>query len=185
MKKIGLLLGFLPLVVYGILAGSSVTSVIVALAAALVTTILTGWSDLRKGKLLSWANLATFGGFFAIIGILGAQWLVPFMGTLIYATLAAVTFASMLAHRPFTLQYAREMVDPALWESPVFIRVNFLMTGVWGAVFAFNLFLSAVAISSSGFTSRLAQYLTYGMLVAGILFTLWYPAYLKKKDQVS
>jgi hypothetical protein len=185
MKKLGLILGFLPLAVYGILAGATLSSTLMALGAAGMTTILTGWSDLRKGMLLSWANLVMFGGFLAIIGVLGLQWIVPFMSILIYGTLTTVTIASMLAGRPFTLQYAREMVDPALWERPAFIQVNLLMTGVWGGVFAVNLSLSAVAANSPGFIGCLAQNLTYGMLALGILFTLWYPAHLKKKGQVS
>ena len=59
-------------------------------------------------------------------------WILPGMGMLMYAVLALVTFGSILAKTPFTLQYAREMVDRALWENPVFNRVNVLMTGFWG-----------------------------------------------------
>ena len=181
MKNPGLIAGFLPLVVYGILTGPGVTSVMIALSAAFIATIFTGWRDLRKGMILSWANLALFGFLLVIIGVLGAHWVVPFMSILVYAALAAVTFGSMAAHSPFTLQYARGMVDPSLWDKPAFIRVNYLMTGVWGGVFSLNALLSAIALTLPSASGILIPALTYGVLAAGILFTIWYPGYLKRK----
>jgi len=44
MKNAGILVGFLPLIVYGVIAGSSVASVNVALGAALIVTVITGWA---------------------------------------------------------------------------------------------------------------------------------------------
>jgi hypothetical protein len=42
MKKGGMLLGFLPLIIYGVLAGNSVSSVTIALAAATISTVIIG-----------------------------------------------------------------------------------------------------------------------------------------------
>ena len=129
MRNAGLFLGFVPLIIYGVLAGSSVFSVTMALAAATVATIVIGWTDLRKGMILIWANLVLFGCALIAIGIFGIVGVIPYMGVLIYAALAAVTIGSILVGMPFTLQYAREMVDKKLWENPFFIRVNILITG--------------------------------------------------------
>ena len=163
-EKAGILLGFIPLIVYGILAGDSASSVVTALGAATMVTIAAGLPDLRKGMILTWASLALFGGAFITAGVLDLTGIIPWMGIVIYAVLAAVAFGSMLVKIPFTLQYARGMVDRSLWEKPGFIQVNFLMTGVWGCVFGINLCL-----------------LTYLVLIAGIVFTIWYPGYVKKK----
>jgi amino acid transporter len=103
------------------------------------------------------------------------------MGMLIYAALAAVTFGSILAKTPFTLQYAREMVDEKLWENPFFIRVNVLMTGVWGVVFVINLALSYLAFVYPYSAGWITSPLTYLVLIAGIIFTIWYPGYIQKK----
>jgi hypothetical protein len=179
MKNAGLLLGFVPLIVYGVLA--SVTSMTLALAAATVTTIVIGWTDLRKGMILSWANLVMFGCGFITIGVLGIAWVTPYMGVLIYAALAAFTFGSILVGMPFTLQYARGMVDEALWKNPFFIQVNVLMTGVWGGIFSVNLGLSAIMIITPGSIGRVVQVITYIVLVVGIIFTIWYPEHIRKK----
>ena len=114
----------------------------------LIVTVITGFSDLRKGRILAWATLLLFGTLLIAVGVLGMTGILPVMGMLIYAALAAVTFGSILAKIPFTLQYARDMVDRALWENPVFIRVNVLMTGVWGGIFAINFTLSYLAFAS-------------------------------------
>jgi len=181
MKKIGVLLGFIPLIVYGVLAGNSVASVTIALAAAIVITLLLGWTDLRKGMILSWTNLLLFGCTLIAIGILDIDWIIPYMGILIYATLAAVTFGSIFARMPFTLQYARGMVDKALWDNPYFVHVNVLMTAVWGGVFSINLGLSAITLTTSGLIGRIAQMITYIVLAIGIIFTLTYPEHVRKK----
>jgi hypothetical protein len=98
----------------------------------MVMTVFTGIFDLIKGIILSWAPLVLPGSFFIAVGVLGMTWILPGMGMLMYAVLSLVTFGSVLAKTPFTLQYARKMVDRVLWENPVFIRVNVLMTGFWG-----------------------------------------------------
>lgn len=180
-KKAGILLGFLPLIVYGILAGSSSSSVITALAAATIVTVIFGFPDLRKGMLLTWINLVLFGSLLVAVGVLGMTGILPFAGILIYAVLAAVAFGSILAGKPFTQQYAREMVDRTVWENPVFIRVNVLMTGVWGGVFVINLLLNYLVLAAPGL-GRAASLLTYVVLIAGIVFTIWYPKHLRKKQ---
>jgi hypothetical protein len=184
MKRSGMILGFIPLVVYGVLAGNSVTSVTIALAAAIATYLIVGWTDLRNGMMMSWANVVMFGSALIAIGVFGIVWIVPYMGILIYATLAAFTFGSILIGMPFTLQYARGMVDRTLWEKPRFIRVNVMITGIWGGVFLVNLGLSSIAFIMPGLPGRIAQVSTYIVLAAGALFTLWYPERVRKKIPV-
>ncbi len=181
MKKAGILFSFFPLIVYGILAGKSASSVIIALGAATLMTILVGFSDLRKGMILTWANLVLFGVTFIAAGILNITGIIPVMGVLIYMSLAAVTFGSILFGIPFTLQYAREMVDRTLWENPGFIRVNILMTGVWGLVFAVNAILNCVALLNPERFGWIAVPITYLVLVAGIIFTLYVPGICTEK----
>ena len=182
MKNAGILLGFLPLIVYGVLAGSSASGVVFALGAALAVTVVTGFSDLRKGRILTWAPLILFGTLLIAVGALGLTGILPFMGMLIYAALAAVTFGSILAKTPFTLQYAREMVNENLWENPAFIWVNVLMTGVWGGIFVINLALSYLTFAYPYSAGWITSPLTYLVLIAGIIFTIWYPGYIQKKN---
>jgi hypothetical protein len=181
MKSVGILVGFTPLIVYGVLAGSSVSSVTVALGVALVVTVIAGFSDLRNGMILTWATLFLFGSLLIAVGALGMTGILPVMGMLIYGVLATVTFGSILAKIPFTLQYARKMVDRTLWEKPVFIRVNILMTGVWGGVFVINFLLDYLGFAYPRSAGWISPPLTYLVLIAGIVFTIWYPGHIQKK----
>jgi hypothetical protein len=160
MKNTGLLLGFTPLIVYGLLTGISASSVTIALAAAAATTILAGYADLRRGMILPWTNLGLWGGTLFAITVLKMNWIASYLGTLIYGTLAVVAFGSLVTGNPFTLQYARGMVDPKIHEHPLFIRTNLFMTGVWGGVFALNFLLSVVEMAIPGFFGRILQALT-------------------------
>ncbi|MEN6443822.1 MAG: hypothetical protein WC391_10175 [Methanoregula sp.] len=181
MKITGILPGFLPLIVYGVLAGSSVSSVIIALCAAAIVTVLAGFADLKKGMILAWTNLVLFCSLFVATGLLGMTGIIPGMGIIIYAVLAAVTFGSIVGRMPFTLQYAREMVDRALWDNPAFVRVNILMTGVWGGVFSINLLLDCIALAEPELARGVILPVTYVVLAAGIIFTIWYPGHIQKK----
>jgi len=180
MQKTGLLLGFAPLVVYGILSGTTHRSVTIALAAALITTLLVGYRDLRKGMILPLSNLFLFAAALLAVGVLGTDWIIPYLGILIYAALAAVALGSILAGTPFTLQYAREMVEPKVRDHPLFYRVNLLMTTAWCLVFTMNLILSMAILVFSPSQGRILQYLTYIVLLAGIAFTLWFPERMRR-----
>jgi len=179
--RTGILLGFVPLIVYGLLAGKTVQSIVLALGAATAVTVITGYSDLRKGMILVWATLVLFGIAFVAVAVMGLIAIIPWMGVIIYAVLALVAFGSILIKVPFTLQYARQMADRSLWEMPGFIRVNRLMTGVWGMVFTVNLVLSYCGVIMPGSPGSMASLLTYFVLIAGIVFTIWYPGYVQKK----
>jgi len=151
-----------------------------ALGAGAAATVLFGYSDLRKGMILAWATLLTFCSLFAALGPFGMTGILPVTGMLIYGALAAVSFASILAKDPFTLQYARGMADKSLWENPFFLRVNYLMTGVWGGIFAVNLAVSYLAFIAPDMIGRVASPLTWVVFAVGILFTLWYPGHVQR-----
>lgn len=178
----GLVLGFVPLIVYGVLAGIPGTGIVIALAAATVASVIFGYRDLRNRMLLSWANLLLFGCLLLAIGLFGMNWIIPFNSVLVYGALAAVSFGSILAGRPFTLQYARQVVDRPLWENPFFIRANIVITGAWTAVFFAGFVFNVLALAGPWPGFFVAQLLSYGFLAAGIVFTIWYPRHLRAKQ---
>jgi len=180
-SRAGILLGFVPLILYGILAGPSPESKVIALGAATLVTVVAGIGDLKKGRILTWASLLLFGGLLVAAAGFARTGILTWSGVLINAVLAGVTLGSILAGVPFTLQYAREMVDPAHHGTPVFLSVNRLMTGVWGGVFTVNALLNYLALVLPTTAGRVSSLLTYLFLAAGIVFTLWYPGHIRKK----
>ena len=181
MRNLGILVGFLPLIVFGILSGNTVQSTQIALLAACIVSLLVGYKTLKRGFYLDWANLLMFAGALIFLSVLNITMIVDYMQIVIYLVLALVAFGSILAGVPFTSQYARDMVDKSVWDTPVFKSINRFMTGVWGGVFVADLLLATYAKTGTGPYAPEAGMLVYGVLVLGILFTILYPDYYRKK----
>lgn len=101
--------------------------------------------------------------------------------TAIDSGLFLVGVLSLLAGRPFTLQYAREMADPEIARLPEFVTANYVITSVW--VFAFLLMVLANLL-----LFKLPDVpLWSGLVIAfairnpALYFTKWYPAYVRRK----
>ncbi len=90
----------------------------------------------RAPKILEVGTVVLFGGL-ALYAIFGGTTLsVIGVRLLVDSGLLLIVLGSMAVRQPFTLQYAREQVAPELWESPTFIRTNYIITGVWALAFA-------------------------------------------------
>lgn len=183
MKNLGILTGFLPLIVFGIISGTTLESTQIALLAACVVSLVVGFRTLKRGFYLDWANFLMFAGALFCISVLKITVIAEYMSIIIYLVLALVAFGSLIAGVPFTVQYARDMVDKSRWDLPFFKSVNVFMTAVWGSLFVVNLSLVTYAKFGTGFTAQVAGVAIYGVLIIGIAFTMLYPAYLQKKQQ--
>jgi len=183
MRKLGVLVGFLPLIVYAILSGDTLQSQEIALLSAAVISLVAGFRTLKRGFYLDWANLLMFAGALFCIAVLNITVIADYMTIIIYLVLALVAFGSLLAGVPFTSQYARDMIDKSRWDHPVFKSLNRFMTGVWGSLFVINLALVTYAKYGSGPFAPVAGMGIYAVLVLGLAFTVLYPAYLQKQQQ--
>jgi len=73
----------------------------------------------------------------------------PYSTALSLGWLALTAWGSLAVRRPFTLGIARTMVPPAVWDNPVFLRTNMIITAVWAASFTVNAALLAVLLSAA------------------------------------
>jgi hypothetical protein len=83
----------------------------------------------------------------------------------------------MAARTPFTIQYARERVDPSVWNTPRFLRVNYAISGAWALAFvvqaASGAFGDAVLDDPKNlWTGWIIRTLA---LILAVQFTVWYP----------
>jgi len=97
------------------------------------------------------------------------------MGILASGTLATATWLSILLGHPLTLAYARASVENKEWSSPGFIRTGYIMTGFWGIVFLANLLVNIAKLYYSGIAGWIYEFMQYGFLLIGMLFTVYYP----------
>ncbi|MDN7024333.1 hypothetical protein FGU65_05410 [Methanoculleus sp. FWC-SCC1] len=122
---------FAPWISFCLLPGDTMEELGIALIAGLVSTVVLNFNGIRKRYLFPVTTLV----FFVVmcIAVIGLQ-SVPvagFLGILAYGTLAALSWGSLLAGRPFTMDYAGEDVSEEGRKMPEYLSINRILTGVW------------------------------------------------------
>lgn len=175
--------GMAPWIVFSLLVGPGRFEIAVGIALATAVTLVVVTRVVNRGsswKLLEVADVVFFAAL-AVIGALASEgtlrWLETYAGELANITLAVIAFGSMAVGMPFTLQYAREQVDPALWHTPGFVRTNYVITAVWGLAFLVAAIAGAYGDlvlhnPNNIWTGWIIQILA---IVAALRFTVWYP----------
>ncbi len=176
-----LLLSFSPWIIFGILSGHTLTSLEIALVISLVLTIILSYKDLRQKMIVSWTTLIYF--LIACILVMGLHQyvVIPYIGIASNAVLTLLAFGTLAAGMPFTMQYARRDVPQERWSDPLFIRINQVMTGGWGVLFLIGFINSLIQFWYPNFLGILGDGLMYVTIIIGLVFTMKYPPYAKKK----
>jgi hypothetical protein len=184
MKELwGILRGFLPWIIFGVMAGPPLIRLEMALAVALVSVPVLGYQQLRRWFFLTWGSLLFFGLILILVAWLKNLWVIRHLDVLARGTLAAIAWISILAGQPFTLQYARQSVAPEYWHTPGFIRTGYLISSVWGIIFliALGASLSRPYLEQVG--EWLYHLLATGTMILGIIFTQWYVHRVRRARQ--
>jgi hypothetical protein len=160
-----------------------------AVGAALGLSLLVLLVSYRRGipiHLLELFGVAFF-VVFAVLGLVASpdiiRWLELWAGELANIALAAFAAFTLLIRRPFTLAYAKDTTPQEHWDSPVFLRINYVITAVWAGAFSFNAvvgFVGDAALHDSGniWTGWILQ---LAAIFAAVAFTEFYPDYATAK----
>ena len=93
----------------------------------------------------------------------------------------AIALLSIAFRFPFTLQYAREMVDPETAKLPGFIKASYIITWVWtGALFAM-MAANALMIYSPSLPLWSGLVIAFAARNSAAYFTKWYPQHRRAK----
>jgi len=182
-SRILLVAGFGIWVVYGFLAGMGHWPAAVAfgLAAGIGLLLLEAGRHLAI-KLLDWTIVVYF-GIAAIATFLVRSAAFPLYSPLVIWTLyAVVTWASIFSGAPFSLQYARESAAREHWQTPEFLRVNYIISSVWGGGFLINLGLVSVALAPRYSSLWLAVAAPLLIMGAAAVFTSRYTKIAKQRS---
>ncbi|HXC55775.1 MAG TPA: hypothetical protein VNU97_10805 [Rhizomicrobium sp.] len=174
-----LVLGFVPFILFDVLMRQSVDMALWIAFAAAFTLGMRSFLDTRVLKTLDAGNTALFGLLALYKGFIQPS---LSFGTVLLAvdgSLLAIVLGSLLLHEPFTLQYAREQVAPEQWTSRIFLRTNYVVTGVWVAALALMTGADAAATLASEISVTAAVVAGLAALAAALTFSLRYPAYLR------
>jgi hypothetical protein len=172
-----MLLAFAPFIAFVIIERTVGVSAGLA-AGALVSAVLLA-RDLvsreRRVKILEIGTFLLFGGLTLYAVLYGASWSVAAVRLRVDAGLMAIVLASIALRQPFTLQYAREKVAPELWNTPTFVRVNYVITFAWALAFGAMVVADVLMAYMPSVPHAAGVVLTIAALYAAIKFTGWYP----------
>ena len=170
------LFGFVPWIIYWIFSGTQLwTPAILGglfLAAGLVAW---RWIKRRDVKTMEAVTLV----YFTIHAIVTLGFNLPFFKiygpVLIGLTLAGMAWGTLIARSPFTYQYAREDWPREMWNNPIFIATNQIITGVWGLIFLVNAGLGALSLSFPHLNILLNAVVANILIGLGIAFSSFFP----------
>jgi hypothetical protein len=173
-----LVVSFAPWIAFLVIAGDTMRSLEVGLIVALTLSVVMAVLRLNRG-IIMWVGVV----FFAVVtvAVLGFHniWTITNLGVLANGALAVAAWAGLIVGRPFTLAYARQDTDPALWNNPVFIRTNVRITVVWATAFTISTAMAWVRIEHL-LPGWLCHSISYAGLLAAAVFTSWYPAHVRR-----
>ena len=170
MKTRTLILTFLPLIIFSVLARFLPHGYIgfAGLAAAVVALIaILASHPIWPPKILNTCSLVLF----ALIAVLGFtldknddRWLATWGAAGVGIILGLIILA-LIPVMPFTEQFARESTPQAYWSSPTFKKINRTLSTAWGvAIFAIGISRVAAAAINGHTTRRLPETLL-GLIV--------------------
>ena len=183
MKSLTLVLAFLPLITFSLLARLLPDGYIgiAGLAAAVAALIaITASHPVWPPKILNTCSLALF-ALIAVLGFtLGAgddRWLATWGGAGIGIVIGAVILI-LVPVMPFTGQFARESVPQAYWSSPTFKKINRVLSAAWGMAIVAVGASRVLAAAINGHTTRRLPETLLGLVipVAIIVYTLKFSA---------
>lgn len=183
----GPLAGLAPWIFLAVFEGPGSTGWVSGVALALSLFFVA--ADRLRGrsiKLLGWIDVLFFAGLFVLHFVLdddGQVWLEMWIGEISNITLFVIATASLLLRVPFTIQYARDEVDPEYWHAPLFLRINYMITGVWALAF----FVAAVAgwygdaVLEDNNNIWTGWVIQLAAMMTAVRFTAWYPGHARAK----
>jgi len=176
---------FLILAPYGAFAALMlVTSAAVSLFAGAAICLAVIVFDMVRGrslKILGTGSVVVFavvGGYVTLIdptlSVSGVKFAVD-------TGIFLVTLTSIVIRRPFTLQYAREVVDAETARIPGFIRANYIIAWAWTASMLLMMVGNIALIFVPGLPLWSGLLIAFAARNSAVYFTKWYPQYRKAK----
>jgi hypothetical protein len=152
-------------------------------AAAAIGVAVIAWDIVggRSIKLLGAGSAILFVGLGLYLTLVDSGWSASAVKLTVDAGTLAISLLSLAIRRPFTLQYAREVVDAETANLPGFLKANDVITGAWTAAFALMLMANLLMIYLPGLPLWSGLAIAFAARNTAAYFTKWYPAYRRAK----
>ena len=184
----GILLGFAPFIVFALLTNVAVDLALWAAFATAFALAIRDFAHTRILRVLDVGSTALFGLLALYAGFIQPGLSLQAVRLVVDCGLLLIAIFSIASRNPFTLQYAREQTPKEIWDHPVFIRTNYIITGVWTLSFLVTTLADGAATFDKGFPLSLDIAVGLGALALAVIFTARYPDYVRARassDEIS
>ncbi len=168
-----MVISFAPWLVLKILTSIPFSDPLTRLKTALFIAMLICLYQSKKAVkgFIFWGSIGFFSFSFVTVVLMTNMWIIGHLGLLSQLTMCAIAWGSILFRRPFTLDYAKEYVPQEFWTHPLFLRKNYLITGVWGCYFLLGVAINEIRIYEPQVSHLLLEVVDNASMIAIILFT--------------
>jgi hypothetical protein len=161
-----------------------VTSAAVSLFAAAAVCLMVIAHDILRGrsiKMLGAGSVILFAALGAYLTLVDSGLSTSAVKLTVDAGVFAISLASLAIRQPFTLQYAREMVDTETAKLPGFLKANYVITWAWTLAFLLMLMANVLMIYVPGLPLWSGLAIAFAARNTAVYFTKWYPKHRREK----
>ena len=161
-----------------------VTSAVVSLfAAAAVCLMVIAYDILRRRsiKMLGAGSVILFAAIGFYLTLVDSGLSSSAVKLTVDAGVFAISLASLAIRQPFTLQYAREVVDAETAVLPGFLKANYVITWAWTLAFLLMLMANVLMIYVPGLPLWSGLAIAFAARNTAVYFTKWYPKHRREK----
>ncbi|BBY83358.1 hypothetical protein H7I53_25095 [Mycolicibacterium pulveris] len=179
--------GFVPWIIYWVVADGPSTWLYGALCAVITALILGISYGFGGPRMLDIVTLVFFVATTVaglVLGAVDRDWMDTYATTLSAGTLAAMSLIS-LAFVPFTQQYAPASAPREEWEKTAFRRTNQVLTLMWALVFALIAVLGYVAVAAPSTVHWTKAVIPVVVVVGAVGMTHIYPERARSAARLS
>ncbi len=176
---------FLILAPYGgfaiLMLVSSATTSLFAAAAICLSVVLYDVLGGRSIKMLGLGSAVIFAALGAYLALTNAAWSSSAVKLAVDTGVLTIALVSLALRKPFTLQYAREMVNAETAGLPDFLAANYVITWAWVLAFLLMILANALLIYLPGLPLWLGLATVFAARNTAVYFTRWYPEHRRAK----
>jgi hypothetical protein len=159
------------------------TSATVSLFAGAGVAAATIAYDLTRGgsiKMLAVGSLILFSALGCYIAFVDSSWSSPIVRLAVDGGVMLIALASIVLRFPFTLQYAREIVDAETRKLPGFLHANYVITWAWTAAFVLMVIVNVLMIYLPNLPLWAGLAIAVAARNSAAYFTKWYPKHRRE-----
>jgi hypothetical protein len=131
-------------------------------------------------KMLAVGSLILFSALGCYIAFVDSSWSSPTVRLAVDGGVMLIALASIVLRFPFTLQYAREVVDAETRKLPGFLRANYVITWAWTLAFVLMVITNVLMIYLPSLPLWAGIAIALAARNSAAYFTKWYPKHRRE-----